>query len=444
MRSDRTCVGRVRRVKVIGVDVGGTKVSVATLEGTTLSEPRLRPTETESPEALVDQLTAAIEELGPVDAVGIGIPSVVDFETGSARSSVNIPLQGVPLRQLLTDRLGCHVFVDNDATVAALAEAYDDDLEPIARCLVMLTVGTGVGGGIVINGQVYRGATGAAAELGHQIVGADLVKGAPPHAEHPPQPGSPRRLPSRQGRPAPPRPPAAARLARAARLRPRARRARPRARLHGRPRRRRRRQGGRREGLGGAAHPGRAPRDRRRQRDQHLRPGARGHRRRRVQRRRPAARPRARDGPALRPARRGNKDRDPHRPLRPRRRGPRRRAAGAPRIHYAHRGPHPERTRMSSTAKINERLAAITAAGTSIWLDQIQRSLVDTGELRRLVEEDSLRGVTSNPAIFENAILGPPDYDEQIEELARSGGDARGISRAIAIRDVLDACDVLE
>ena len=181
-------------MKVIGVDVGGTKVSVATLEGTTLSEPRLRPTETESPEALVDQLTAAIEELGPADAVGIGIPSVVDFETGSARSSVNIPLQGVPLRQLLTDRLGCHVFVDNDATVAALAEAYDDDLEPIARCLVMLTVGTGVGGGIVINGQVYRGATGAAAELGHQIVGADLVDGAPPHSEHPPQPGSLERL----------------------------------------------------------------------------------------------------------------------------------------------------------------------------------------------------------------------------------------------------------
>ena len=181
-------------MKVIGVDVGGTKVSVATLEGTTLSEPRLRPTEKESPEALVDQLAAAIEELGSADAVGIGIPSVVDFETGSARSSVNIPLQGVPLRQLLADRLGCQVFVDNDATVAALAEAYDDDLEPVARCLVMLTVGTGVGGGIVIGGQVYRGATGAAAELGHQIVGADLVAGEPEHSDHPPQPGSLERL----------------------------------------------------------------------------------------------------------------------------------------------------------------------------------------------------------------------------------------------------------
>jgi transaldolase len=98
---------------------------------------------------------------------------------------------------------------------------------------------------------------------------------------------------------------------------------------------------------------------------------------------------------------------------------------------------------MSQTANVNERLAAVTAAGTSVWLDQIRRSLVETGELRRLVEEDSLRGMTSNPAIFEKAILGSPEYDEQIEELAHSGADARGIYRAIAIRDVQEACDVL-
>jgi transaldolase len=55
---------------------------------------------------------------------------------------------------------------------------------------------------------------------------------------------------------------------------------------------------------------------------------------------------------------------------------------------------------MSTAASVNERLARITELGTSIWLDQIRRSLVDTGELARMVEEDSLRGVTSNPAIF--------------------------------------------
>ena len=61
---------------------------------------------------------------------------------------------------------------------------------------------------------------------------------------------------------------------------------------------------------------------------------------------------------------------------------------------------------MSATAGVNERLAALTAAGTSVWLDQIRRSLIEQGELQRLVDEDSLRGVTSNPAIFEKAILG--------------------------------------
>jgi glucokinase len=63
------------------------------------------------------------------------------------------------------------VFVDNDATVAALAEAFDDQLRPVARNLVMLTIGTGVGGGIVLGGRIFRGSTGAAGELGHTIIG---------------------------------------------------------------------------------------------------------------------------------------------------------------------------------------------------------------------------------------------------------------------------------
>ena len=78
-------------------------------------------------------------------------------------------------------------------------------------------------------------------------------------------------------------------------------------------------------------------------------------------------------------------------------------------------------TDMSVGAKVNQRLAALTAAGTSVWLDQIRRSLITGGELERLVEEDSLRGVTSNPAIFEKAILGSSDYDEQLAELAERG-----------------------
>ena len=81
------------------------------------------------------------------------------------------------------------VFVDNDATVAALAEAHDDQLQMVARDLVMLTVGTGVGGGLVLGGRIYRGATGGAGELGHTIVGMDMTGACPPAGRFP-QPGS--------------------------------------------------------------------------------------------------------------------------------------------------------------------------------------------------------------------------------------------------------------
>jgi transaldolase len=98
---------------------------------------------------------------------------------------------------------------------------------------------------------------------------------------------------------------------------------------------------------------------------------------------------------------------------------------------------------MSNTASVNERLARLTKLGTSIWLDQIQRSLVQGGELRRMVEEDCLRGMTSNPAIFEKAILGGDEYDDQITGLAHDDADARSIYQAIAIQDVQEAADVL-
>ena len=175
---------------VIGVDVGGTKMAVAVLDGPTLRPARLRRTDTRTPEGLLDQLVTAIGEAGDAVAVGVAVPSVVDFETGRVRSSVNIPLADVPLRAVLRERLGVPVFVDNDATCAALAEAYDDEGELLARHLVMLTIGTGVGGGIVIDGRIYRGATGAAAEVGHTIVGADLRAAPFAHSVDSPQPGS--------------------------------------------------------------------------------------------------------------------------------------------------------------------------------------------------------------------------------------------------------------
>src|SRR3954469_11259225 len=96
-----------------------------------------------------------------------------------------------------------------------------------------------------------------------------------------------------------------------------------------------------------------------------------------------------------------------------------------------------------ATQQVNERLAALTAAGTSVWLDQIGRQLIESGELRRLVEEDSLRGVTSNPTIFNQAILGAPDYDDQLGQLAREGKSTREIYQALAIQDIQSGCDVL-
>jgi transaldolase len=98
---------------------------------------------------------------------------------------------------------------------------------------------------------------------------------------------------------------------------------------------------------------------------------------------------------------------------------------------------------MSNAASVNERLERLTKLGTSIWLDQIQRSLTQGGELRRLVEEDCLRGMTSNPAIFEKAILGGDEYDDQIAELFADDADSRSIYQAIAIQDVQEAADVL-
>ena len=79
--------------------------------------------------------------------------------------------------------------------------------------------------------------------------------------------------------------------------------------------------------------------------------------------------------------------------------------------------------------------------GQSIWLDYIRRDLIATGELRRLIEEDGLRGMTSNPAIFEKAITGSHDYDEDIRTMALEGKDCLAIYEALSQRDVQDAAD---
>ncbi len=98
---------------------------------------------------------------------------------------------------------------------------------------------------------------------------------------------------------------------------------------------------------------------------------------------------------------------------------------------------------MATATSVNPRLKALTEAGVSVWLDQIRRSLVEGGELQRMVDEDSLRGVTANPSIFEKAILGSDDYDEELEAMAREELEAKDIYERLAIRDVQGAADVM-
>jgi len=182
----------VNQGRFIGIDVGGTKIAAAVLQDGEfeLSDPM--PTRLDGASVLIDQLTAEIDRHrgGGALAVGIGLPSIIEFATGRVRHTVNLPLDDVPLRELLTERCGVPVYVDNDASCAALAEAYEGG-RVVAQNLVMLTVGTGVGGGMVLGGKVYRGNT-SAAELGHIIIGLDLTEGAPADPGDFPQPVSTR------------------------------------------------------------------------------------------------------------------------------------------------------------------------------------------------------------------------------------------------------------
>src|SRR6201991_4149358 len=162
----------------VGVDVGGTKIAVSILEGGRLTDSHITSTNQASQDELVEQIAGAMGgAMGPeVRPVGSGLPSIIEFATGKILSSVNIPLHDIPLRQLLTERMGVPVYVENDAGCAALAEAFDDGQMTVSS-LVMFTIGTGVGGGWVLNGRLYRGATTSAAEVGHTIIGRDLAFG---------------------------------------------------------------------------------------------------------------------------------------------------------------------------------------------------------------------------------------------------------------------------
>jgi glucokinase len=162
--------------ETIGVDLGGTKMLVGALQGTEVQwesrEASTGQSEDELVELLVREVNEAHQARPGAVAVGLGIPATIDHDRGVAVSAVNLPIADLPIRDLISERVGLPVFVDNDANVAALAE-YLYGAAKGKPNTVMLTVGTGIGGGLILGGEIYRGATGAGAELGHTVIQAD-------------------------------------------------------------------------------------------------------------------------------------------------------------------------------------------------------------------------------------------------------------------------------
>jgi glucokinase len=165
----------VAEQRVIGVDLGGTKILAGVVDRDgQVGRRRETPTPTASEPELLRALEAAVAELldDEIVAIGFGIPSTIDQRSGKAVSSVNIPLTDLDLRGWMRDRFHLPVGLDNDANAATLAE-WAFGAGRGTKHMVMLTLGTGVGGGLILDGRPYRGAIGAGAELGHMVIQVD-------------------------------------------------------------------------------------------------------------------------------------------------------------------------------------------------------------------------------------------------------------------------------
>lgn len=157
---------------MIGVDVGGTKMNAALVdEQGALEGAVTRQTPTGSQDEFLAGLTGLVEEMrdNRAAALGLGLPSTIDQHGGRAVSSVNIPLADVGVRGLMEQRFGLPVAIDNDGNAAAIAE-WKVGAGRGTRDMIMLTLGTGIGGGLILGGKPFRGASGSAAELGHMVL----------------------------------------------------------------------------------------------------------------------------------------------------------------------------------------------------------------------------------------------------------------------------------
>jgi len=170
----------------IGIDLGGTKIHVVACDqnGQVLARARRDTKQWKGREAVIDRMVSMVEDLladndlprRDLLGVGIGAPGLVDPDSGILYSSVMLPgWYDVPLAATLGGRLRTDIVVDNDANAAAYGEWWIGAGRG-ANTLVCLTIGTGIGGGLIINGQLYRGPDGTASEFGHMSIEYDGIE----------------------------------------------------------------------------------------------------------------------------------------------------------------------------------------------------------------------------------------------------------------------------
>jgi glucokinase len=163
--------------RVIGIDAGGTKLLGGVVDEDLVVHHRVHRTwRGADRQETLDIMVEAVDEIRAVapevKAVGFGIPALVMRETGVSRWSTHLPLEEVPFRDLMSERLGLPVEVDNDSTAALIAEHRAGAAKGF-RHAALLALGTGIGGGLLLDGRIYRGADGLGGELGHIVVDLD-------------------------------------------------------------------------------------------------------------------------------------------------------------------------------------------------------------------------------------------------------------------------------